>query len=1105
MFGGGTVLERKLSAIFASDVVGYSRLMAADETGALANLQSHLREIIEPGIASHGGRIVKLMGDGLLADFPSTVNAVECAIEIQQAIAGRNIGLVDDDRFQLRIGINLGDVIIEGGDIFGDGVNVAARLEALAEPGGVCISAIVHESLGNRVVADFSDVGEHQVKNISRPIRVYHWLSGGAEDPGAPARPVIENTSATAPPSTNLPHELSTFLGRDDELVGVLQAIDEHRLVTLTGAGGTGKTRLALKAAHRRIGTYRDGVWFIELAAVTRAEGVSSAVARVLDLREEASVSLTDMLVRELAEREMLLVFDNCEQVLDACAEFVEGLLKAAPGVRILATSREPLGIVGDMARDVPPLDTVDGVALFCERARQVVPDFAPTASETSAIEAIVERLDGLPLAIELAAARIRMMTAARILAGLDNRFRLLTGGARGALDHQKTLEASVAWSYELLEPAERLLAQRLSVLHGFTLEAAESIGVSNTNEAGGVFDNLARLVDKSLVQVDRSGGEPRFRFLETVRQFLLARLTEANEENPMRTRHMTHFLALAEELAPRLALRDGPECLARLQAEFDNLEDALSFAEETSDNVSLLRLVVALSLFYELRGHLAHGWRWFERALAAHPDQTVLRARTLWGAAHVCFYGGRYPESVAHATEAHESALAVDDEWALARALNTVGVLQSLATPILARETLLQSVAIGRAIGDDWAVADGLKMVTVAWYFLHDAAGAQDAMAELESAGSALESRFFLAWHQAMVGYFARDAGDLEAAGKALKLSLEHSRYVGDPSTGGFSEAWSAALDADLGNIDSARTRLLRLLASAAVSGSDLAVPEALFALAQIELGDGNPAAVLQLIGNHVAELREAGVPGWAAQLAVVQAAAHCELGELEQAEAALAEAETMVAPLRHQLVEGLVRFEHARLASAKGRDTEAEDWLHEALAMQSATGLRPGMLRTLEALAALLGKRRRNADAARVLSMTASERVRIGLVQGKVEAAATASLAAQVQQAIGENEFETLSAEAKKADLAEIVEYVTRARGKRGRPLSGWQSLTPTERRAVLLVVEGLTNPQIAARMFIARGTVKIHLAHVFDKLGVSSRTQLASMAITEGFATM
>ena len=898
---------------------------------------------------------------------------------------------------------------------------------------------------------------------------------------------------------TNLPHDVSTFLGRDTELTGLLETVDSHRLVTLTGAGGVGKTRLALQAAHRKVGAFRDGVWLVELAAVSQDAGVPGVVARALGLREEANISLVDTLTRETAGRDMLLVIDNCEHVVDACAALVETLQRTAPRLRVLATSREPMGINGEVTRPLGPLSPAEARALFTERARQVVPDFAPSTAETTMIAAIVTQLDGIPLAIELAAARTRMLSLADILTGLGDRFRLLSRGMRGALAHQKTLEASVAWSYNLLDLAEQDLARRLSVLHGFTLDTA--VALAGDEDGAGVLDLLTRLVDKSLVQVDRSETEPRFRFLETVRRYLLDRLEDNGALATMRDRHLAHFLDLAERFAPKLALSDGPACLARLEAEFGNLEDALGVAEAANDRTLLLRLAVALSLFFELRGHLAFGWRWYERALAAHPEKIVLRARALWGAAHVCFYGGRYTQAFALATEAQETAAAVEDQWALARALNTVGVLQSLATPIEARETLLQSVAIGRAIGDDWAVADGLKMVTVAWYFLHDSIGAKDALADLEAAGSALESRFFLAWHQAMVGYFARDAGYLETAETALCLSLDHSRHVGDPSTGGFAESWSAALDADRGQIDRARTRLLRLLASAAVSGSDLAVPEALFALGQIELGEGNPAEAVRLIGNHAAELRDAGVLGWAAQLTVVLAAAHCKLCQLDQAEAMIAVTESLVAPLKHPLVEGMVRFEHARIALAKGANTKAEDWLHEALEVQSAAGLRPGMIKTLEALAAALAKRARLAEAARILSVTNAVRGRIGLVQTKVEAAAIESLSAQTRGAIGDVEFDRLAAESANADLNQIVEYVSRAHGKRGRPLSGWQSLTPTERRVVSLVTEGLTNPQIAERMFIARGTVKIHLAHVFDKLSVSSRTQLAAMALTEG----
>ncbi len=1091
-------MKRRLAAILAADVVGYSRLMAEDEVGTLAALNQHRRDLFDPETTKRGGRTVKLMGDGTLVEFSSVIDAVEAALAIQQALAA------GDAPIKLRIGINLGDVIIEGDDIYGDGVNIAARLEALAEPGGICVSSIVHESLGNRIDAHFADAGEQRVKNIDRPIRVFRWpgtdIDTGTNTTGAPPQTPIPNEPKQG--QTNLPHQVSSFLGRDAELAHIVEAIGRNRLVTLTGAGGSGKTRLAIQAARQLIDGYRDGVWLVELAAVSRGDDVAGAVARVADLREEASWSLIDTLLREFAGREMVLVLDNCEQVLDACAELVDGLLKAAPGLRVLTTSREPLGVAGELTWGVPSLDTAAGVALFGERARQVFPGFDPTPEAASMIEAIVERLDGIPLAIELAAARMRMMTPAQILKGLDDRFRLLTGGGHGALARQKTLEASVAWSYDLLEPAEQRLAQRLSVLHGFTLEAAESVGCSEANEPGGVFEHLTRLVDKSLVEVDQSGPEARFRFLETVRQFLFVRLEASGETAAISARHMAHFLTLAEDLAPRLALSDGPDCLARLQAEFHNLEGALSFAHASLARNDLLRFVVALSLFYELRGHFALGWRWFERALSLDGEPSVLRARALWGAAHVCFYGGRYAISATRADESYDMAVAVDDKWAIARALNTIGVLQALSTPVLARESLLQSVEIGRTIKDDWAVADGLKMVTVAWYVLHDEEGGQRAISELEQVGDALGSRFFLAWQQAMVGYFARDRGDLDAAATALDRSLEYSRFVGDPSTGGFAEAWSAALDADRGHIDAGRQRLLRLLASAAVAGSDLAVPEALFALGQIEISVGNPAEALRLVGPHVAELREAGAPSWAAQLSIVRAAALSCLGDFPEAGAALDEADDMGAPLKNPLIDGLIRFERARLALAQGDSGRAEDWLHEALNLQVAAGLRPGVVRTLEAIAFLVAKAGKHAEAARILSAADSARVEMGLVRGQVDSGINTTLNASLREALGPGEFEDICASAaSNAGLIEISEYVSRSRGKRKRPLSGWPSLTPTEHRVVSLVVEGLTNPQIAERMFIARGTVKIHLAHIFDKLDVKSRAQLAANATAQG----
>ena len=671
-------------------------------------------------------------------------------------------------------------------------------------------------------------------------------------------------------------------------------------------------------------------------------------------------------------------------------------------------------------------------------------------------------------------------------------------------LARQQTLEASVAWSYEHLEPAEQLLARRLAILHSFGLETAEAVGSDASIDAYAVLDLLTRLVDKSMVQVEHANGEARYRFLETVRQYLQARAVSAGEMAALRQRHLLHFLELAEALEPRLALGDGPTCLARLQLEFRNLDDALAWAEASGASAEMLRLVTALSLFYELRGHLAHGGRWFDRALAAAPAQpSALRARALWGAAHVGFYGGNYAAAATRGADALAMGEAIADKWATARALNTLGVLQALSTPTRARDMLTRSIELGAAIDDQWAVADGWKMVTVAWYVQHADHDARPALAALYRIGDALGSRFFLAWHQSMVGYFARDRGDYDAARTAFTLSLEYCHYVGDPSTGGFSEAWSAALDADLGDVDKAKQRLQHLLATAAVSGSELAVPEALFALARILIAEGDSAQARRLLAPQVEAFRDARVASWAGQLYIALGAACRVCGDLPSALAALDEASALASSLANPLMDSLILFERAQLADMAGDNGQAEDLLHAALNIQASSGLRPSAIATLESLAAIAARADSSVEAVHVLAASESLRSSSGLVRGSAEANANSVLLADLRGGLGNVAFDAHWTSASKLGLVEVVEYVSRARGTRKRPTSGWPSLTPTELRVATLVAEGLTNPQIGARMLIARGTVKIHLAHIFDKLEVSTRAQLAAMVTTRGIA--
>ena len=612
---------------------------------------------------------------------------------------------------------------------------------------------------------------------------------------------------------TNLPLELSSLVGRDSELSELRNNLKEQRLVTLSGPGGTGKTRLAKKVARSLTGSFADGVWFVDLTGVLRNEGVSGAVSRVLGILEEQGKSLSETIAHQLESQSLLLVLDNCEQVLQGCAELADVILSRAPDTKVLATSREPLHISGEFVRQVPPLELEFGMVLFLERSREAGAEVAGDEPTQAVIRRIVERLDGVPLAIELAAARIVMMAPEQILKGLDSRFELLTGGARDAPLQNKSLRASVAWSYDLMSPDEQALARRLCVLRGFTLNAAVAIGASGNTPDSSILDRLQRLVEMSIVQVDRSGKEPRFRFLESVREFLLEKLVEAGEEDDARSAHFSHFIDFAEYRAERLILGDGPELMAQIQTEFDNLEDALVFAECHEDPSLLLRLLTALTGYYEIWGQYQHGMRWFDKALARPGAPDLVRARALWGASHVSAYGGRMDLAFPQAESARDLAQKLDDPWTESRALDIIGFAQSVSDPAAAYKSLSRCIELGASIHDAWAETHGIKIITSVYLFSHEVAGGSESIENVLTVADKHNSRYLRAWANAVKGYFARDGGDLDAADAALRISVENAGYVGDPATGGFAKAWASALKADRGQVDEARHEMRNMM----------------------------------------------------------------------------------------------------------------------------------------------------------------------------------------------------------------------------------------------------------------------------------------------------
>ena len=520
-----------------------------------------------------------------------------------------------------------------------------------------------------------------------------HGLAPDQPAGGTEPAVLADASPARSPVAPPLP--VTSLIGRERELRDIEGLLGVHRVVTLLGTGGVGKTRLALTAGARLRERYPDGVWFVELSAVPDAGLVAQAVASTLGLHEEASRPPRELLAAALARRQALLILDNCEHVVEASAELAEALLRACPGLAILATSRERLNIPGESTFPVPSLAvppeheraperlaSAEAVRLFVERARLVAPAFTLTADNAAAIAEVCRRLDGLPLAIELAAARVRLLRVEQIVTRLNDRFGLLTGGSRTVQPRQQTLRAALDWSHDLLSKPEQTLLRRLSVFAGgFTLEAVEGVCAGPELDAAQALDLLAQLVDKSMVLVetaDPAAPVARYRLLETIREYARERARAAGEVAWLRGRHQAWFLALAEEAERRSR---GPEQIAwldRLETEYDNLQTALSWRDEDRvSDVLRLRLGAALWRFWEVRGGLREGLKWLGRILAeTGRDAPVERARALNGAGNLARDVGDYRSAAQHHTDALALRRQIGDPREIARSLNNLGVI---------------------------------------------------------------------------------------------------------------------------------------------------------------------------------------------------------------------------------------------------------------------------------------------------------------------------------------------------------------------------------------------------------------------------------------------
>src|SRR5215213_2061922 len=613
-----------------------------------------------------------------------------------------------------------------------------------------------------------------------------------------------------------LPVQLTSFVGRDRELAELGELLDSTRLLTLTGAGGCGKTRLALQLAADVLDRFPGGAWCLELAPLSDPALIESALATMLGVRPLPGRTPVEAAVFHLAPLRALVLLDNCEHVLEPCSLVAGALLRGCPDVTVVATSREPLGVGGETTWRVlslPPerarealqsLGQSDAVRLFVERAVKVRPNFAVTSDNAPRVAQICQDLDGIPLAIELAAARVRVLSVERIAAELADRFHLLTGGERSALPRLRTLRASVDWSHELLDAPERTLLRRLGVFQGgFTLDACEAVCADDELDRYAVLDVLTSLVDKSLVLVDERESSSRYALLETIRHYALDRLAETGETGRLRDRHADSFIALAESAAPILGTDAGSGDV--LGADAANLHAAIEHAAQAEPEKAL-RLCAALSYWWLRTGRLVEGPAALSRALEATVGQrSSLRCGALFWRGYLAFFAADYELTRQDATEALALARELGDRPKEARVLNTLGLLESGPDPRASLPMFERSGELAQAVGDNWCLSEAMQ--NIGWALVmageHDAACAKlDASFEIARRDGLRE---LVAWHWFMIGHAAYPTGDRDTARALWERCLDGASDL--------QEGWATwslgLLDVDAGRPAEALERL--------------------------------------------------------------------------------------------------------------------------------------------------------------------------------------------------------------------------------------------------------------------------------------------------------
>ncbi len=977
---GAPLLPVGIVTFLLTDIVGSSRLWERDPETARRAIIAH-RRLIDAAVAARGGARPQEQGEGdsTLSAFADAADACAAALDIQRMLSVH----ADTAGMLIRTAVHTGEAqLLDERNYLAAEVNRCARLRALAHPGQILVSRRAWELAHADLEPEFEmrDLGMHRLKDLARPEHVF-------EIRRTDSRRQFPPLSSLDSVRNNLPVQLTSFIGRDDEVRELVALVSRTRLMTLTGSGGCGKTRLSLQVAADVVSEFPDGVWFVDLAPVRDGDQVAAEVANALLLQPGPLQSSLETLLAYLSGRRMLILLDNCEHLLDACAGLVDGLLRDCPAISLLATSREPLGVPGEVVRRVPSLSTgsiekvtADGGSLmqfeaprlFFERAAQARADLS---CDPATVADICRHLDGIPLAIELAAARVRVLTPPEILAAVQKSLQLLTGGARTALPRQQTLEASIDWSYSLLSEREQLLLERLAVFRGFTLLDVEQVCGVEPLHRQDVLSLLGSLVDKSLVQSEADGSTSRYRMLETIREFATRRLVQRAEVGEMLARHAHRFLELLRDSQGRLEEGDITR-LNQLARESDNLRAAVEWALQV-DARCVLHCALPLAILSRATGRGEETTAWLDAALSAvSEDEPELRATALYAKAVIAAYKIDVLAVLPVAVESHALFAELHHEQGLARSSVLTGFARTcLGDSDAGLAEIEFGVETARRLGDRFSLR--LALLARGYCLMHqdmdrgrECLEAYIQMHESEGAADVALARAFQSWCDLQQG---RWRSALARAADASRLAREqHQRQALAIALVNHAEALL-----HLGKLDDVRPLVVEA-ERICLETQDIPAYAILLALrCRLELAEGDTAAACES-GHLSVSLLGGTAPQFTCFLQLALARAQFEHGDEEVARATLDEAWQVARSYDLSWPLATAAYLHARALLRQGCLAAAHESALVALARYERIDAVSGLIVVLELMAEIALRLQRPHEAVRLLAASQGQRER-------------------------------------------------------------------------------------------------------------------------------